>query len=209
MQRRLLLSALLTMVLAPFAAAQQAVPQQTVPQPSQPQRPAVVAKPKPKPATAKKPATVAAAPEAKARLLEKIQDWTVFIYEAAEGRVCFAASAPTDMQPKTAKRTPVIFYVTTWQKEGVHNEVSVRQGYAMKANAAATVIVGGQNFMLTADDDKVYAKDPGDERKLLAAMANGGPMIVKGTSSKGTATIDQYSLNGVTAAVQKLQEACP
>ena len=138
MQRRLLLSALLTMVLAPFAAAQQAVPQQTVPQPSQPQRPAVVAKPKPKPATAKKPATVAAAPEAKARLLEKIQDWTVFIYEAAEGRVCFAASAPTDMQPKTAKRTPVIFYVTTWQKEGVHNEVSVRQGYAMKANAAAT-----------------------------------------------------------------------
>ena len=40
------------------------------------------------------------------------------------------------MQPKTAKRTPVIFYVTTWQKDGIHKEVSVRQGYAMKPNAA-------------------------------------------------------------------------
>lgn len=209
MQCRLLLLALLAFASAPRAVAQQTGPQPSVPQPSQPQRPAVVAKPKPKPAVAKKPAATPAVQDAKARLLEKIQDWTVFIYEAADGRVCFAASAPTDMQPKTAKRTPVIFYVTTWQKDGVHNEVSVRQGYAMKANTAATVSVGGQNFTLTADDDKVYAKDPLDERKLLAAMASGGPMIVKGTSSKGTATIDQYSLNGAAAAVQKLKEACP
>jgi hypothetical protein len=113
------------------------------------------------------------------------------------------------MQPKTAKRTSVIFYVTTWQKDGIHKEVSVRQGYAMKANGAATVTVGGQNFTLTADDDKAYPKDPADERKLLAAMAGGGPMTVKATSAKGTQTTDQYSLEGVVAAVQKLEETCP
>ncbi len=156
----------------------------------------------------KKPAP--AAPEVKARLLEKIKDWTVFIYEGAtEGRICFAATAPTDMQPKNTKRTPVIFYVTTWQKDGVQNEVSVKQGYAMKANAVATVTIGGQNFALAADDDKVYARDPADERKLLAAMSAGGPMTIKATSAKGTATTDQYSLDGVSLAVQKLQEACP
>jgi hypothetical protein len=60
-----------------------------------------------------------------------------------------------------------------------------------------------------ADDDKAFAKDPAQERKLLSAMASGGPMIVKGTSAKGTATTDQYSLDGVSGAVQKLQEACP
>ncbi len=133
----------------------------------------------------------------------------MFIYEGAEGRICFAASAPTEMQPKTAKRTPVIFYVTTWQKDGVHKELSVRQGYAMKAKAVATVTVGGQNFSLSADDDKAYAKDPADERKLLAAMAAGGPMIVKATSAKGTQTTDQYSLDGVAEAVKKLEESCP
>jgi hypothetical protein len=194
------------MALAPLAKAQEITPPQAVPQPTQPPRPAAP-KPKPKP-VAKKPAPTTA-PEVKAHLLERVKDWTVFIFDSSEGRVCFAASAPTDMQPKTVKRTPVIFYVTTWQKAGVHNEVSVRQGYAMKANAVATVTVGGQSFALTAEDDKVYAKDPADERKLLAAMSGGGPLIVKATSAKGTATVDQYSLDGVSLAVQKLQEACP
>jgi len=189
--------------------AQQADVEQVAPEPAQQPKPATKPKPKPVPvaAPAKKPA--APAPEVKARLLERIKDWTVFIYEGAEGRVCFAASAPIDMQPKAAKRSPVIFYVTTWQKDGVHKEVSLRQGYAMKANAVATVTVGGQNFSLSADDDKAYAKDPADERKLLDAMVAGGPMTVKATSAKGTQTTDQYSLEGVAAAVQKLEESCP
>jgi hypothetical protein len=213
MRGSLIIPASLLILLAPCAMAQQADIEQAAPQPVQ--QPKAVAptpaKPKPKPvpaaAPAKKPAPTA--PEVKARLLERIKDWTAFIYEGSEGRVCFAASAPTDMQPKTAKRTPVIFYVTTWQKDGVHKELSVRQGYAMKANAVATVTVGGQSFSLSADDDKAYAKDPADERKLLAAMAAGGPMTVKATSAKGTQTTDQYSLEGVAAAVQKLEESCP
>ena len=201
MRGSLIIPVLMLTALAPCALAQQ-----TDTQPAKPAAP-VKPTPKPAPAPAKKPAP--AAPEAKARLLERIKDWTVFIHEGFEGRVCFAASAPTDMQPKTAKRTPVIFYVTTWQKDGVHKELSVRQGYAMKAGAVAAVTVGGQNFSLSADDDKVYAKDPADERKLLDAMVAGGPMIVKATSAKGTQTTDQYSLEGVAAAVQKLEEACP
>ncbi len=203
----LIIPALMLTVLAPCAVAQRADIDQITPQPSQPPKPATPAKPKPAPAPVKKPAP--AAPDVKARLLERIKDWTVFIYESSEGRVCFAASAPTDMQPKTAKRTPVIFYVTTWQKDGIHKELSVRQGYAMKANAVATVTVGGQNFSLSADDDKAYAKDPADERKMLDAMTAGGPMVVKATSAKGTQTTDQYSLEGVAAAVQKLEETCP
>lgn len=200
--------ALLLFLVAPLAEAQQTNTEQIAPQPAQPPKP--VAKPKPRPAAAPAKKPVPAAPEtAKARVLERIKDWTVFIYEGAEGRICFAASAPTDMQPKTAKRNAVIFYVSTWEKDGVHSEVSVRQGYAMKANATATVSVGGQNFTLSANEDKAYPKDPADERKLLSAMASDGPMIVKATSAKGTLTTDQYSLEGAAAAMQKLEESCP
>ena len=209
MRGSLIIPASLLILLAPCAVAQQADIEQVAPQPTQPPKPAVPAKPKPKPAPAPAKKPVPVATEVKAHLLERVKDWTVFIYESTEGRVCFAASAPTDMQPKTAKRTPVIFYVTTWQKDGVHKELSVRQGYAMKANAVATVTVGGQNFSFSADDDKAYAKDPAEERKMLAAMAGGGPMIVKATSAKGTQTTDQYSLDGVAAALQKLEESCP
>ncbi len=200
MRARLLLTASCLAILAPFAAAQQVQPPPPAPQPAKP-KPAV-AKPKPAPATK-------AAAAVKARLLEKIGDWSVFAYDDTGGRVCFAAAAPTEMQPKTAKRTPVIFYVTTWQKDGVRNEVSVKLGYSLKANSPATVTAGGKSFALASDDDKAYSKDAGEERKLLAAMAAGGPMVVKATSAKGTATTDQYSLEGAGSAVQKLQEACP
>ncbi|MBI4725452.1 MAG: hypothetical protein HY765_10895 [Rhodomicrobium sp.] len=208
MKLRLLLSALSITLWAPLAAAQQAQTQQSAPQPAKPPHPAV-AKPKFAP---KKPAPAAAAtatPTVKARLLEKIKDWSVFIYEDANGRVCFAAAPPSDMQPKAAKRSPVIFYVTTWQKDGVRNELSVKLGYSMKAQPVPTVTVGSQQFALIAEDDKAYARDSAEERKLLAAMAAGGPMTVKATSARGTLTTDQYSLDGVAEAVQKLQQACP
>jgi hypothetical protein len=205
MHARLVLSALFIAALAPLAAAQQSQTQQQAPPPA-PAKPPKPAAPKPKPAAEKKPAPAATV---KARLLEKIGDWSVFVYEGTSGRVCFAAAAPADMQPKAAKRTPVVFYVTTWQKDGVRNEVSVRLGYSIKANSTASVTAGGQRFALPGDDDKAYTKDPADERKLLAAMATGGPMVVKATSAKGTATTDQYSLEGASAAVQKLQQACP
>jgi hypothetical protein len=207
MRRHLLLPALFfTAFVPPCAEAQQSTAPQTVPQPTQAPRTAAP-KPKPKPPAAKKPAPPA--PEVKAKLLEKVKDWAVYIFESGDSRVCFAAAAPSDMQPKTAKRTPVVFYVTTWQKDGVHNEISVKQGYAMKANATATVTVAGQSFSLAADDDKAYAKDPAEERKLLAAMTAGGPMVVKATPAKGAATTDQYSLDGLALAVKKVQEACP
>ncbi len=204
MQARLLLCASFLLGLAGPASAQQFQTQQEPAPPA-----AKPAAPKPKPAV-KKPAPAAApAVTVKARLLEKIGDWSVFVYEDTAGRVCFAAAAPTDMQPKAAKRTPVVFYVTTWAKDSVRNEVSVKLGYTIKAKSAANVTAGGQRFSLPGDDDKAYTKDPADEQKLLAAMGAGGEMVVKATSAKGTVTTDQYSLEGASAAVQKLQQACP
>ena len=215
MQVRLLLPAMLMAVLAPLAAAQDFDAAQPAPQPQQqpakPPKPAVV---RPKPAPKKPAPVVAAAPAptaaAKARLLEKIGDWSVFIHEDTSGRVCFAASAPTDMQPKaaTARRTTVVFYVTAWKKDGVRNEISVKLGYPIKPKSTAAVTAGGASFTLPSDDDKAYTKDLADEQKLLAAMSGGGSMVVKATSAKGTATTDQYSLEGLAAAVHKAQQAC-
>lgn len=207
MQARLLLSA---MLIASSVTASAAQDFQTQQQPASPARPAATP-PRPKPATHKKPAaTATAAPAIKARLLEKMGDWSVFIYDDVNGgRVCFAAATPTGMKPKTAKRTPVVFYVTTWQRDGVRNEVSIKLGYPMKPKSSAVVTVGGQHFSLPADDDKAYAKDASEEQKLLTAMAAGGSIIVKATSARGTATTDEYSLEGAAGAVQKAQQACP
>lgn len=225
MLRSLILSVTFGIAIFPgyTVLAQQQTPQPTpAPRPApavRPQQPSTPPKPKPaatpatpqvkKPAPGAAPATAATPAETKARLLEKIKDWTIFIHEGQGGRICFAASVPSDMQPKAAKRTPVIFYLTTWQKDGIRNEVSVKQGYSLKANTPATVTVGKQDFKLTPEDDKAFVKEPADERKLITAMSGGGSMVVKAVSAKGTATVDQYSLAGLPEAIQKIQEACP
>ena len=39
-------------------------------------------------------------------------------------------------------------------------------------------------------------------------MKTGSELTVKGTSWRGTETLDSYSLNGVSAALKKIDEAC-
>jgi hypothetical protein len=51
-------------------------------------------------------------------------------------------------------------------------------------------------------------KSPNDEAKLLAAMRDGSKMIVKGTSRRGTLTTDEYSLKGISAALDKIASEC-
>lgn len=220
MQVRLLLSAMFIAVFAPFAAAQQFdTGLQPAPQPHQSAKPRRT-RSKPKPAAAahaaRKPARAVVAARAhsrgvqKARLLQKIGDWSVFIHQNAGGRVCFAASAPTDMRPRSAtpRRSAVVFYVTAWQKGNIRNEISVKLGYPMKAKSSAAVTAGGRRFSLPADKDRAFTKNLSEEQKLLAAMAGGGSMVVKATSARGTATTDRYSLEGLATAVRKAQQAC-
>jgi hypothetical protein len=143
-----------------------------------------------------------------AKPLQKFDDWQVFLHETKDEKVCFAASPPTDMEPKAVKRGAVFFYLTTWAKDGVKNEVSVKAGYSYKPDSTPTVVVGATEFQLYPKDDKAFMRDPGEERKLLEAMRKAGTLTVKGTSSRGTTTTDQYSLKGLAAALKQLETAC-
>ena len=47
-----------------------------------------------------------------------------------------------------------------------------------------------------------------DEKKLIDAMKRGAEMSVTGTSSRGTLTRDNYSLAGISAALDKVAATC-
>ena len=143
-----------------------------------------------------------------AKLLQKYDDWQVFLHETKDEKVCFAASTPKEMEPKSAKRGSVFFYLTTWHKDGVKNEVSVKAGYPFKADSNPTIAVGNDEFQLYPKDDKAFMRDPAEERKLLDAMRKGSTMTVKGTSIRGTSTTDQYSLKGLVPALKQMETAC-
>jgi hypothetical protein len=90
----------------------------------------------------------------------------------------------------------------------VVNEVSVIIGYPFKKNSDATVDIGSDSFSLFTSSDGAWVKDGDDERRLVAAMKRGVKMTVKGSSWRGTRTSDEFSLSGISAAVDAIDGAC-
>lgn len=144
-----------------------------------------------------------------ANLVKTYRDWSLFSHGEAQKKICFAASQPKESAPADSKRDPAFFYVSAWPQDGVKSEVSIRLGYPIKQGSTVVVDVGGNKFDLFAKDDKAFVADPTQELKLIDAMKRGSFMKVEATSERGTATSDNYSLMGISAALQGLATECP
>ena len=141
-------------------------------------------------------------------LLQKFKDWSAY---AATGtpKVCFAVAKPKDSNPKKGiKRDPVFFYISRWPADNVVNEVSVKMGYPFGSGAKATVTVGTAKFELFTKDEGAFVEKPEIENKLVEAMKGASTMKIEGKSSRGTATSDIYSLEGLSDALDRAAKEC-
>ncbi|MBL8567133.1 MAG: hypothetical protein JNM89_15575 [Hyphomicrobiaceae bacterium] len=143
-----------------------------------------------------------------AQLVEKYGDWSLFVHDAAQKKICFAATQPAATATKGEKRDAVFFYVSAWPKDGVKTEVSVLLGYKIKKGSEVTVNIGGTIFKLFPQDDKAFVADPTQELKLIDAMKRGSSMQVAATAESGMATEDRFSLSGITNALKNLDTKC-
>ena len=140
-------------------------------------------------------------------VINRYQDWTVYKAKTDNGSLCFAASTPKDYEPKNVNRGDIFFYITTWPKFKVTQEVSVKLGYPLKKTSTPTISIGAQNFTLFEKGDRAYIHNS-LEKNLIKAMKAGQKMVIKGVSSRGTKTKDVYSLSGITAALKATASAC-
>ncbi|MFV0367681.1 MAG: invasion associated locus B family protein [Hyphomicrobiaceae bacterium] len=143
-----------------------------------------------------------------AKLVEKSGDWSMFVHDAAQKKICFIASQPSSSSPKDAKRDPAFFYVSAWPKDGVKSEISVLLGYPVKKGSDVTVAISSDKFTLFVQGDKAFVADPTDELKLIDAMKRGSTMEVSASAEAGFETTDKYSLSGVTASLGNLDKKC-
>jgi invasion protein IalB len=58
------------------------------------------------------------------------------------------------------------------------------------------------------DGDRAWIRESGVERQLVGKMKRGNQLVVTGTSSKGVATQDTFSLDGFTKAYAAISLAC-
>jgi invasion protein IalB len=134
--------------------------------------------------------------------------WTTFTHGEAASLLCFATSQPSKQEPANAKRDPAFIYVSSWPKDGVKAEISIKLGYALRKGSDVTLAVGSSSFKLFVSGDRAYVADATEELKLLEAMRKGSTMTVQGTSERGTATTDTYSLAGISQALAAVATNC-
>jgi len=138
--------------------------------------------------------------------------WSVYASGSGKDRVCYALAQPKSNTPKTVKRDPIFFLISTWPKRNVLNEPSVVPGYPYKDGAKAGVQVGSDKFEFFTKNDGTnggaWMDSAADEKRLIDAMQRGQTMIITGTSARGTLTRDEYSLAGISAALDKVKATC-
>ncbi|MEO0619448.1 MAG: invasion associated locus B family protein [Pseudomonadota bacterium] len=143
-----------------------------------------------------------------AKFLKSFKDWSAYAYDGTDKKICFAVSQPKDFEPKNVDRSDIYFYISTWPKDSVSAEISVKAGYSYKKGSKTTATVGSNVFELFTDGDKAFVQSPDTERNLVTAMRRGSRMIVKGRTTDGTETTDVYSLSGITAALNFVSKNC-
>jgi len=149
-----------------------------------------------------------AQPAGAVRLINKTNDWALYLHEEGAAKICFALAQPKDSEPKGLKRGQAYLYISAWPKDGVKSEVSVRIGYPFKKGSNATATIGTVAFSLFTKDDKAFIENPTEELKLIEAMKKGSKLVISGQSERGTQTTDTYSLTGLGQALQALGTNC-
>jgi len=148
------------------------------------------------------------AQSAEPALLGQFNDWAAYTYKAPDTKVCYISSRPKASEPKAAKRDPAFFLVTHMPGRKVRGEIMTIIGYAFKKDSTVELKVDDAAFELFSNADGAWADTTATEKKIVDAMKTGKSLSLKGISWRGTETLDTYSLEGVSAALAKIDEAC-
>ncbi|MDQ2082337.1 invasion associated locus B family protein [Xanthobacteraceae bacterium Astr-EGSB] len=204
------------LVVAPAAHAQQApaaqpkTAQSAKPQPAKPQ----AAKPRAAKPQAAKPQTAKPAAPAiggvQPVLLGQFGDWGAYTASPGGRKVCFALAKPKTSQtnPPNRPRDPIYMFISSRPAEKVKDEVSVVIGYGFKPNTDASLEIGGAQYAMYTQADGAWIKNAAEEPRLVETMRKSNDLTVKGTSARGTGTIDVFSLKGLDQALNRVGQEC-
>ena len=150
----------------------------------------------------------AATAEGATKQIDKFEKWSAHLLTEKKTRVCFVHGEPTKKLGQYNKRGDVFVQITHRPHANVANEVGFTAGYTYKIDSDAVVEVDGKKFTLFTHKDGAWAPDAKADNALVKAMMKGRRMVIRGTSSRGTKTVDTYSLIGFTRAYKAIGTAC-
>jgi hypothetical protein len=160
---------------------------------------------KPAPAA---PAQAAPSPPGQPQRLGAAQSWTAYSAREKAGQICYIVGEPSKTEPTNIKRDPVHLLVTHNTADKTTGVVSFIAGYGFKDGSAADLDVGGKKFSLFTKDDTAWARDAATDKAIVEAMLKAKQAVIKGSSARGTATTDTYTLAGFGQVLGEIDKAC-
>lgn len=153
-------------------------------------------------------AATASIPAFSADLLGNYGAWDAYKSKEAPGVVCYVVAEPQAKEPIAAKRDPVFLVINTWPSKNVRQQPNIQIGYPFKDGSTAEVQVGSDKFTFFTQGENAWLKTIEEETRFIQALRSGAEARILGTSRRGTLTTDTYVLKGVSAALDKADEAC-
>lgn len=136
--------------------------------------------------------------------------WTAYTFTEGDAKVCYVATQPKKAEGDYSSRGDVFFLVTDRPAEKSFNVVSVIAGYTYKDGSEPTLSIDNKKgIALFTKADRAWAHDDKTDKAITDALKKGSTMVIKGTSSRGTPTVDSYSLKGSGEALNAIAKECP
>ena len=118
---------------------------------------------------------------------------------------CYIGSLPTFLDiPEGKKRgkSYILIYRINKDPEAI---IQINSGYPYKEKEPVNVKIDKKNYEFYSEDDSAWTNN---DKEIIYAMKKGVDLSVTGISKRGTKTTDTYTLNGFTAAYNKLSKDC-
>lgn len=142
------------------------------------------------------------------------RNWSVFETGEGASRLCWIVSSPKNWvalrngRRVSVNRGDIYLMVSVRPADGVRNEVNTVIGYTFRDGATVKVEIGSDTFAMFTEGENAWFENAAADDRAVAAMKAGVEAKLTGVSSRGTTTVDTYSLIGFTAALEEAQSLC-
>ena len=122
-----------------------------------------------------------------------------------EDNYCYVGSLPINSDIPEGKKRGDVYILVYRLNKNPEVIVQINSGYPYKIEEPVNIKIDKKDYKFYADEDSAWTDD---DSAVIYAMKKGNELTVIGTSSRGTKTTDKYTLNGFTAAYNKLTKDC-
>lgn len=134
--------------------------------------------------------------------------WSGYTFAENKQKVCYLTGSPKSSVGDYTKRGDVLLFITHYPDSNVFDDMYFDMGYPLKKGGEGTVAVGKSSFSLIGDKNHLFSEDRKQDKKIISALKQGGTLVVKSVSQKGTKTTDTFDLKGFLKTYQAISKAC-